>query len=133
MFRHHPDGHIHINGFVLPLSEFLLEEPNYALPEGATGREYDPVSGTHFLFDGRNQWEGPVPWTEGDNYLALENMYRTNRENRRPPPPPPPLPAEQVRRQLQDDPTLRAVARVLARIDGKTAEQIMQEIVDKAS
>lgn len=87
MFRHHPDGWLQIGGLVLPLDEFLIEEPGYALPAGMIGRIYDPAAGRHALTDGANQSGGPVPWPEGDGYLANEEAYRTNYETRIAPPP----------------------------------------------
>lgn len=88
MFLHHPDGRIHIGGAVLPLAEFLIDEPGYALPAGATGRSYDPAAGHHILSDGANQWGGPVPWAEGDGYLANGAAYAANFAARIAPPPP---------------------------------------------
>lgn len=92
-FRHHPDGWIFINDFMLPVGEFRLDEPNYTLPPGMIGRTYEPGV-RHVLTDGRTQYGGPMPWAEGDRYIANEATYRANYEARRqaeaPEPPPEP-------------------------------------------
>ena len=85
MFKHHPDGHIKIGNFEYPLSEFMLDEPAYTLPSGAIGRRYTPGS-AHILFDSSNQWGGPLPWPEGDTYLAKEVAYKAAYAVRHPPP-----------------------------------------------
>jgi hypothetical protein len=85
MFLHHPDGLVTIGGFRCTLEEFLLDEPGYGLPEGTVGRCYQPGV-THWLTDGSGQIEGPLPWPEGEAYLAKESEYRTAQLARTAPP-----------------------------------------------
>ena len=74
-FRHHPDGRIYIDDAMIPLSEFLIEEPAYQLPNRAIGRNYDAVKDVAFSknqeFDGKS---GP----ELDGYIAKLATYQTN-------------------------------------------------------
>jgi hypothetical protein len=84
MFVHHPDGFIAIGEFHYPLAEFLIDEPNYALPERMIGRFYEPDK-QHWLTDGSMQHAGPLPWPEGDGYLANEAVYRAAFEARHAP------------------------------------------------
>ena len=74
-FAHHPDGRIYINGILIPLSEFLIEEPAYQLPNRAIGRNYDGVNDVAFSknheFDGKSG-------TELDGYIAKLAVYQTN-------------------------------------------------------
>jgi hypothetical protein len=84
MFLHHPDGFIAIGELHYPLTEFLIDEPAYALPEGLIGRFYEPGV-QHWLTDGSMQHAGPLPWAEGDNYLAKEAGYRAAFEARHAP------------------------------------------------
>lgn len=75
MFRHHPDGYLYLGDEEMPLFLFLLDEPGYALPAGMIGREYVPGV-RHVLYDGISQHAGPLPWPEGDAYLARLDVYR---------------------------------------------------------
>jgi hypothetical protein len=91
MFKHHPDGKIYINGFVCTLEEFLTQRPDYLLPDQIKVSTYDGLS--HRLWDNDdNQSGGPVPWEEGDEYLAnaeaIEAAILASRES-------PPLTLEQ--------------------------------------
>ena len=75
-FRHHPDGTIYIDDVGIPLSEFLIEEPAYALPnQRAIGRNYDGVKDTAYSknqeFDGKSE-------AELDGYIAKLATYQTN-------------------------------------------------------
>lgn len=79
MFRHHPDGLIFLGAVQLPLKPFQAQEPNYALPAGAIGREYIPNE-RHILFDGYSQWAGDLPWEEGDRYLSKVADYQASVE-----------------------------------------------------
>lgn len=74
MFEHHPDGHIRVGAYRGPLAEFVTLEPNYTLPEGFRGRVYVPGQ-AHSLFTATDQCGGPLPWPEGDAYLAKESVY----------------------------------------------------------
>ena len=76
MFRHHPDGLVYIGALVLPLADFLIEEPAYTLPARMISREYLPGV-KHTLYDGVSQFAGPLPWADGDRYLANELNYKT--------------------------------------------------------
>ena len=76
MFTHHPDGHIKIGSFTYSLREFLLDEPAYSLPAGTIGRRYIPDQ-EHVLYDGKKEYRQPIPWPDGDAYLAKEAEYRT--------------------------------------------------------
>lgn len=73
-FRHHPDGRIHIGNESIPLGMFLLDEPGYSLPAGMIAREYVPGV-RHTLYDGISQHAGPLPWAEGDAYIANVATY----------------------------------------------------------
>lgn len=86
MFRHHPDGWITLNGFIYPLSEFLIDEPAYALPAGMIAREYVPGQ-YHRVFDGQSQFDGGYPWPDGDLYLSRVAQYRAAYTARLNPPP----------------------------------------------
>lgn len=85
MFRHHPDGHITIGALTYDLVEFLIDEPAYVLPAGMIMREYVPGS-HHRLFDGVSQFPGPMPWTQGDAYIAKEAVYTASHQARMNPP-----------------------------------------------
>jgi hypothetical protein len=80
-FRHHPDGLIYIGSLVYPLEQFLIDEPEYSLPDGIIGREYDPLN-FHRLFNGTSQLDGGMPWADGDEYLSNEAAYRTAYDSR---------------------------------------------------
>lgn len=86
MFQHHPDGVIRIGALVYPLAEFLIDEPTYALPQGAIGRIYEPGD-RNWITDGESQIGGPMPWPEGDAYLANEAKYTAAYALRLNPPP----------------------------------------------
>lgn len=81
IFHHTPDGLIVVDGFSYPLNNFLLDEPAYALPAGMTGRLY--IQGqVHFLYDALSATTRcvdrnprPLPWLEGDAYLAKRAIY----------------------------------------------------------
>lgn len=75
MFQHHPDGRLLIDGQGITLQEFNEHEPAYALPDGAIGRVYIPGQ-RHTLTDGQTQWGGPMPWPDGDRYLADAETYQ---------------------------------------------------------
>jgi hypothetical protein len=69
IFRHHPDGLIYLGNFSCTLEEFTDQRPDYTLPEGVIGRIYRPDI-IHALFDNEsNQQGGPLPWTDGDEYI----------------------------------------------------------------
>ncbi len=87
IFLHHPDGLIVIGALRYPLPEFLIDEPDYALPDGMLGRVYEPGV-QHWLTDGSMQHAGPLPWPDGDAYLSREAEYRAAFAARTAPPPP---------------------------------------------
>lgn len=95
-FFHHPDGIITIADFSYPLSQFLIDEPAYSLPPGMIGRDY--VQGEyHRLTNGRSQFGGPMPWDDGDRYIANAETYRAAYEARgEPGPEPEPEPTENL-------------------------------------
>ncbi len=76
MFIHHPDGYILIGAerHSLPLTVFQRYEPDYKLPEGYTGRTYEPGV-RHFLLKKSGQEPQPLVWAEGDAYLARQSKY----------------------------------------------------------
>lgn len=86
-FQHHPDGLIYVDDFVVPLAEFLVDEPSYSLSAGMVGREY-AQNKKHLLFDGQNQYPGPMPWPEGDLYLSKKSDYKIAYAARHAPPSP---------------------------------------------
>lgn len=67
-FRHHPDGWIYLDDFRASLAEFVAQRPGYVLPSGRIGRHYD--GRRHTTFNDRDEFHEPVPWPEGDEYLA---------------------------------------------------------------
>jgi hypothetical protein len=94
-FRHHPDGLIYISDgqsepLAMPLDEFLIDEPEYQLPEGYIGCEYIPGKrwNNHTHNHAVPQIEGDVVWEEGDRYIANLATYRANYEARHQPDPP---------------------------------------------
>lgn len=114
MFRHHPDGIIFIGDLAISLTQFLLDEPAYALPDGMIGRDYIPGV-KHILSDGVSQHAGPKPWPAGEGYLKRIEVYRA-RAN----PPPPVLTAQQQRDAIQ------------AQIDTLERAQLMPRVTREA-
>jgi hypothetical protein len=74
MFEHRADGMIRVGAYEGPLMEWQRYEPAYTLPEGYRGRLYVPHK-RHVLFTATDQVGGPLPWPEGDTYLAKEATY----------------------------------------------------------
>lgn len=74
MFRHHPDGIIYIDEVAVDLATFRRYEPGYALPEGYTGREYDPDV-RHNLITHNSADPQEAKWAEGDRYLSKKAHY----------------------------------------------------------
>ena len=75
-FRHHPDGFIYIDDVSIPLSEFLIEEPAYTLPnQRAIGRNYDGVKDIAFSKNQEFDGNGEV---ELDGYIAKLATYQAN-------------------------------------------------------
>jgi hypothetical protein len=74
-FQHHPDGVITINDLQYALDEFLVDEPDYQLPEGYIGREYVPGE-RHMLFTSTRADPQPLTWPEGDGYIAKVAEYQ---------------------------------------------------------
>lgn len=110
MFKHHPDGYIIIGDLVLPLDEFLLEAPDYALPAGYVGREYMPDE-RHVLQTDSRAISQPLQWPEGDRYIANIELYRANHEARR-------APASPTQEELEHQ------ARVVAAADAMNAADV---------
>src|SRR5690606_16475707 len=74
-FRHHPDGLIYVNDVEIKLADFLTLEPEYALPEFFTGREYFPGA-LHRLYTPKSEIFLPDTWETGDAYIAKVEEYR---------------------------------------------------------
>lgn len=68
-FVHHPDGYILINGERFEMHVFLAVEPDYSLPDKATGRNYEQGK-YHRLTDGKTSFAGEYPWIQGDIYIS---------------------------------------------------------------
>jgi hypothetical protein len=73
-FQHHPDGQIVINDFMYPLEEFRIDEPEYQLPAGVTGREYVPGQ-HHYTYTENASFPQPLQWEEGDLYITQAASY----------------------------------------------------------
>jgi len=76
-FRHHPDGIIYIDGQAIKLTEFMIEEPDYALPPGFIGREYVQDS-HHRVNTGSGDEVLDTVWLEGDVYIVNLSVYLEN-------------------------------------------------------
>ncbi len=76
IFRHHPDGHIHIDDLYMPLSFFVTQEPLYTLPSPWTSRYYDQAS-IHKLSNLETVEGGPFPWGDGDSYISKKSIYES--------------------------------------------------------
>ncbi len=77
-FKHLPSNYILINdGLVCPamtLAFFLTLNPTYALPAGATSRQY--VQGSwHVTSNGVSSTDQGIPYANGDTYIANEVAY----------------------------------------------------------
>lgn len=82
-FNHTPDQQISISDGVntLPfvsLSLFQTWEPSYSLPSPFITHYYNPTSEINSYSDGSNQTNGPIPWTQGDVYIANAATYLAN-------------------------------------------------------
>jgi len=75
MFKHHPDGLIYVGEAAIPLEIWLIYEPGYALPEGYTGRVYEPGV-RHDLITPERADPQPLAWAAGDEYLSKAAHYR---------------------------------------------------------
>lgn len=99
-FQHHPDGLIYLeaNGesACYPIAWFLIQEPDYRLPEGAISREYIPEQ-RHSFYSFDNQWGGEMPWEEGDRYLTNQETYRVTWQADNSPPAEPEEPVTQAK------------------------------------
>lgn len=73
-FRHHPDGHIHIDELYMPLSFFQTQEPLYNLSAPWIERYYDQPN-LHILRNKETQEGGILPYTDGDSYIAKKAIY----------------------------------------------------------
>jgi hypothetical protein len=68
IFKHNPDGYIHINDWICELEDFVKENPEYKLPEGFVGREY--VKGKmHRVYTETTEKFLGEEWENGDRYL----------------------------------------------------------------
>lgn len=76
-FAHHPDGFILVEDMVIPLDRFMAFEPGYTgLPAGVYSMDYQQ-NVRHTYTDGANViGGGPVPWPEGDAYIANKAVYQ---------------------------------------------------------
>ena len=79
-FRHHPEGRIWINDILISLTDFLIEEPAYALPDEAIGREYDGI--VERLYDGKREKRVLGPNIILDGYIANLTTYQVNIQSR---------------------------------------------------
>lgn len=75
MFRHSSDR-ITINDLTMPLEFWQQQEPGYALPEDAIGRDYAP-SAEHVIIYPVGMRGSDLSWLEGDAYLAKVEQYRS--------------------------------------------------------
>lgn len=81
-FKHHPDGYIILGNVQLPLVQFMFDEPDYLLPAGAVGQEYQ-TGVRHYAHDARGNAhsliEGDsVLWQAGEVYYAKRDEYLAN-------------------------------------------------------
>jgi hypothetical protein len=83
MFTHDIRNRITVGSFQASLDEFLLLEPSYHLPDGALWQFYVPGV-KHLVGYGLKQRREPLPWTDGDTYIAREAEYDTARPDPRP-------------------------------------------------
>lgn len=74
-FRHHPDGHIHIDDLYMTLSFFLTQEPLYSLASPWTGRYYKQ-SVIHKLTNNETASAGSFPYSDGDSYISKKAIYQ---------------------------------------------------------
>lgn len=82
MFQHHPDNYIIINQNRIPLDEFLNDEPEYELPNGAVGRVYRPGIDHYLILPNGDAKPLPIIWPEGDQYIAQVETYQQNQSKR---------------------------------------------------
>ncbi len=81
MFKHHPDGLIYVGETAIPLPQWERYEPGYALPEGYSGRVYEPGV-RHALITATRADPQPLAWAEGDRYLSKGEHYRRLEQQR---------------------------------------------------
>lgn len=72
-FNHHPDGRIHIDDVTIPLGEFLKDEPDYQLPDGAIGMRYDGEKALYF--SKRKEWRKAGADKVLDGYIQKKDKY----------------------------------------------------------
>lgn len=82
MFIQHPDGYFVIAGVMVPGEVFRRMEPSYRLPEGFSGRIYEPGV-RHVLTTGSRQDPQGRDWPEGDRYIAQARRYTREAQRRR--------------------------------------------------
>lgn len=75
VFRHHPDGHIHVDDLYMPLSFFQTQEPLYTIISPWTGRYYEQ-SVIHKLTNDETVEAGSLPYTDGDSYISKKAAYQ---------------------------------------------------------
>jgi len=73
-FQHHPDGIIVIDALKIPLAFWLTQEAAYTLPEGYRGRIYEQGI-RHVLYTANTAFPQPMPYAEGDTYIANSATY----------------------------------------------------------
>ena len=60
---------INIDGHEFSLQVLLAFDPSYIMPSGYSTRFYAPNK-KHYLSSGYDQIAGPIPWEQGDKYIA---------------------------------------------------------------
>ena len=72
-FNHHPDGRVHIDDVTIPLGEFLKDEPDYQLPDGAIGMRYDGEKALYF--SASKEWRVAGADKVLDGYIQKKDKY----------------------------------------------------------
>lgn len=83
-FYHTPDDEIEISDNVdtlrISLAEFQSYEPAYTLAARYRARYYEPLV-KHLLYTSDSQYDGGLPWTDGDGYIANLGDYINEHAN----------------------------------------------------
>lgn len=75
MFKHHPDGRIHVNASVYPIAFWAAVEPNYNIGS-YIGREYMPGEYQHLIRAGNRDYDrGSRLDAELDGYIYRQSEY----------------------------------------------------------
>lgn len=118
-FIHHPDGHIVIGDKIISLSVFIEQEPDYILPAGFIGREYDSDTGRHVLYTGHSQAAGEMPWHDGDMYMSKIQDYEIA------------LAAVESAREASEDAASRTPAAIQEQISIRISDPVIQAIIER--